>query len=377
MKYQEERGEFSCLGWPYELCPWQCRVITFPPTSSNTHMGSAHSSRTTYSPTTRQQVSLFNCCWEGIKSPWKDSPNGSRPCSISIWALYFSALSRSCSSLPCYRIELCPERSWHESTSPAIVQEVSLDFRNYPLQRIKRLHLTWWVNPSTWPRQWNGLWSSSLMENPPLLMAISWLGAEHNCPPDSGEFLPSGAGSAMPPTFMKDSLECRWWGQCCWRAPAGSLVLLPNSLAMRCSHTIRIAKEEETAPPLNVPLLKLTHTAADDPVAETDGWAAVQGLLHLHTCSSQCKVICQGQDSCPLATISGAGDTCTKQVLLEPVKATRSSSSQSKWFAGLYGLSAELPGSFLDFGLKYHILHAYLGWDFCRKDFNAFFTRAF
>lgn len=34
------------------------------------------------------------------------------------------------------------------------------------------------------------------------------LGAEHNCPPDSGEFPSSAAGTAMPPIFMKDSLEC-------------------------------------------------------------------------------------------------------------------------------------------------------------------------
>lgn len=118
-----------------------------------------------------------------------------------------------------------------------------------------------------WPRQWNGLWSSSLMENPPLLMAISWLGAEYNCPPDSGEFLSSAAGSAMPPIFMKDSLECLWCGRCCWWVPIGNLVLFPNSVAMRFSHTpLELQRRRKQLQ--NLPLLKLTHTTADDPVAE-------------------------------------------------------------------------------------------------------------
>lgn len=52
------------------------------------------------------------------------------------------------------------------------------------------------------------------------------------------------------------------------------------------TNTIRIAKEEERIPePASA---ETHHTTADDPVAETDGCVAVQGLLQLHTCS-QCK----------------------------------------------------------------------------------------
>lgn len=149
-----------------------------------------------------------------------------------------------------------------------MLQEVSLGFRSYPLQRIKKLHLTQWVNPSTWPRKWNGLWSSSFPGGKSSSSHGNQL-AKHNCPLDWGEFSSSRTGSAMPSTFLKNSLGSLWWRQCCWWVPIGTLVLLPSSLAMRCSHTPSELQRRKKQLQ-NLPQLKLTHTAADDPAAGTE-----------------------------------------------------------------------------------------------------------
>jgi len=106
---------------------------------------------------------------------------------------------------------------------------------------------------------------------------------------------------------------------------------------MRCSHT-------PSALPRGKHLYfwarwSASMRLADNPLGEVDCYAA-------H--SSQRTAIRQGWDSCPLATTSGVDDTCSGQVVLEPVKVTKSSSRLRKLFAGLYCLLEKLPGSSLD-----------------------------
>lgn len=64
--------------------------------------------------------------------------------------------------------------------------------------------------------------------------------------------------------------------------PIGNSVLIPNSVAMRCSHAPSELQRRRKQLQ-NLPLLKLTLTTADGSGRD------VQGSLHLHTQSSQYK----------------------------------------------------------------------------------------
>lgn len=138
--------------------------------------------------------------------------------------------------------------------------------------------------------------------------------------------------------------------------------------------------KEETPQLLNLPWLSETHPCS---LLITHGERLTAVLLSsrlvpllAHSC--QHKVICQGQDSCPLATTSGADDTCSKQVMLEPVKTQNPAAAEPNDFLDYTACQKNCPAPpwiILTVWTETLCFASLSCVDFCGRCFNGLFSR--